>query len=95
MQTQAPAVTQSPVTQFLRSAFGRLSHSALWKRRRDLRVVETISLGNRNFLAVVGYQEQRFLIAGTASSIALLADVTDERSTATELEEREGTVADD
>lgn len=64
--------------QFVRGAFLKIARPSTWKRRRELRVCETISLGNRNFLAVVGYQEQRFLIAGTASSVSLLADVTDE-----------------
>ena len=68
------------MTRFFRAALQRLSQPALWKRRRDLRICETLSLGNRNFLAVVGYQDQKFLIGGTPNSIALLADVTRERS---------------
>ena len=68
------------MTRFFRTALQHLSKPALWKRRRDLRICETLSLGNRNFVAVVGYQDQRFLIAGTPNSISLLADVTSEHS---------------
>jgi flagellar biogenesis protein FliO len=74
---------------FVRSAFGRITQPSLWKRRRELRICETLSLGNRNFLAVVGYQDQRYLIAGTANSISLIADVTDEPATDPGLEEEE------
>jgi len=66
------------VISFVRSAFGRITQPSLWKRRRELRICETLSLGNRNFLAVVGYQDQRFLIAGTPNSISLIADITSE-----------------
>lgn len=69
---------ENPVMQFVRGAFSKIARPSTWKRRRELRVCETISLGNRNFLAVVGYQDQRFLIAGTPGAISLLADVTDD-----------------
>jgi len=78
MRTESLPNETGSVTGFFRTALSQLSRPALWKRRRDLRICETLSLGNRNFLAVVGYQEQRFLIAGTANSIALLAEVTNE-----------------
>ena len=78
MKTDALPTQIGSVTGFFRSALSQLSRPALWKRRRDLRICETLSLGNRNFVAVVGYQEQRFLIAGTSTSIALLADVTND-----------------
>ena len=65
------------VVRFVRAAFGRFARPAFWKRQRDLRVCETLSLGNRNFVAVLGYQDQRFLIGGTPNSISVLADVSD------------------
>jgi len=40
---------------------------------RRLRLCETLSLGNRGYVAVVRYHEQQFLVGGTSSSIALLA----------------------
>ncbi|MFY9805304.1 MAG: flagellar biosynthetic protein FliO [Candidatus Acidiferrales bacterium] len=45
-----------------------------WKRpARQLRVRETLSLGNRGMLAVVAFREQEFLVGCTSTSIALLA----------------------
>jgi flagellar biogenesis protein FliO len=78
MQIEAHAGPVNPVMEFVRAAIGRIARPSLWKRRRELSICETLSLGNRNFLAVIGYQEQRFLIGGTANSISLLADVTRE-----------------
>jgi flagellar biogenesis protein FliO len=43
--------------------------------QRQLRLCETLGLGERRFLAVVEFEQQRFLIAGTASSVALLAEL--------------------
>lgn len=45
------------------------------KPPRKLRICETLSLGNRGFLAVVRYQEQQFLVGGTNQSIAMLAQL--------------------
>lgn len=39
---------------------------------RRLRVSETVSLGERRFIAVVEYDQRRFLIGGANGSIALL-----------------------
>jgi flagellar biogenesis protein FliO len=80
--------TARPVANFIRTAMERLTKPSQWRRRRDLRVCETLSLGNRNFVAVVGYQEQRFLIAGTATTISLLADVSCEPAVGGEDEEQ-------
>lgn len=64
----------------LRSVFTRFAGApgkgGLWRRRqRALRLCETLSLGNRGFLAVVRYHEQQFLVGGTNTSIALLAQL--------------------
>jgi flagellar biogenesis protein FliO len=40
---------------------------------RRLRLSETLSLGEKRFLAVVQFQQQEFLVGGTGTSIALLA----------------------
>jgi flagellar biogenesis protein FliO len=47
----------------------------LWTRSRparQLRVRETLPLGERRFLAVVEFEQQKFLIAGTGSSVSML-----------------------
>ena len=50
-------------------------HKGLKRRRsvRRLRLSETLSLGEKRFLAVVQFQQQEFLVGGTGNSIALLA----------------------
>lgn len=55
---------------------GAFSRQVLQRNRaRRLQLCETVSLGNRGFVAVVGYQDQRFLVGGTSASIVLLADL--------------------
>jgi len=39
---------------------------------RQLRLCETLALGERRFIAVVQFERQKFLIAGTGSSVAML-----------------------
>ncbi len=43
------------------------------RRRTRLRVIEAQSLGPRQALYVVGYEQQRFMIAASPSGIALVA----------------------
>jgi flagellar biogenesis protein FliO len=51
-----------------------------WRQRsvrgKQLRVRETLSLGERRFVAVLECDERRFLIGGTGASISILADLT-------------------
>ena len=54
--------------------FAAVFWQPMWRRRqRSLRLCETLSLGNRGFLAVIRFREEQFLVGGTNSSIALLA----------------------
>ena len=51
-------------------------HRALKSRQsRRLRVRESLSLGDRRFLAVIEFDHQEFLVAGSGSSLTLLARV--------------------
>lgn len=45
---------------------------AAHRRERRLRVCETLSLGEKRFIAVVEYDRQKFLLAGTPRNISLL-----------------------
>ncbi len=45
------------------------------RKPRRLRVSETLSLGERRFLAVIEFDRQEFLVGGTGSSLELLARV--------------------
>jgi flagellar biogenesis protein FliO len=48
-----------------------------WGKRpeRQLRLSESLSLGERRFLAVVEFERQKFLIGGTPNSVSLLAEL--------------------
>jgi flagellar biogenesis protein FliO len=43
------------------------------KPARRLRLAESLPLGDRRFVAVVEFDEQRFLVGGTSGSLVLLA----------------------
>ena len=58
------------LTAHLALARGRLKRQ---QAARRLRLSETLSLGEKRFLAVVQFQQQEFLVGGTGNSIALLA----------------------
>lgn len=49
-----------------------------WRSRpeRQLRLCETLTLGERRFVAVVQFRQEQFLIGGTANSVALLAQLS-------------------
>jgi hypothetical protein len=42
---------------------------------RQLKLRETLSLGEKRFLAVVEFERQRFLIGGAANSVSLLTEL--------------------
>ncbi len=48
------------------------------RRDRKMRLCETLSLGERRFLALVLVEQQKFLVGGAGSSIALLARLPSE-----------------
>jgi len=53
---------------------------------RSLRLCESLSLGDRRFVAVVQYQEARFLVGGTAASLVMLARLDNDREDSIESE---------
>jgi flagellar biogenesis protein FliO len=54
--------------------FLRWTQRAMRSRRtRRLRVRETLSLGERRFLAVIEFDSQEFLVGGTGNSLTLMA----------------------
>jgi len=55
---------------------------------KALRLCETISLGEKRFLAIVQVDEERILIGGSASTVALLTRLPEKQSFATVLRER-------
>jgi flagellar biogenesis protein FliO len=69
--------------EFVRSDFLRrvgnwlAVHSHPWGkgRERQLRLCENLALGERRFLSVVECGHQRFLVGGSANSVAVLAEL--------------------
>jgi flagellar biogenesis protein FliO len=48
-------------------------HAVRPRKGRRLRVRETLSLGDKRFLAVIEFDRQEFLVAGSGNSLSLLA----------------------
>jgi flagellar biogenesis protein FliO len=44
--------------------------------QRQLRLCENLQLGDRRFLGVIEFGQQKFLVGGTASSLAMLAVIS-------------------
>jgi flagellar biogenesis protein FliO len=59
----------------LRKKVGELWRRALHLQRppRRLRLCETLPLGERRFVAVIEFEQSRFLLGGTSSSLVLLS----------------------
>jgi flagellar biogenesis protein FliO len=53
--------------------------------RKNLRVCETVSLGEKRFVAVVQVDEERFLIGGSASAVSLLTRLPETKTFAAAL----------
>jgi len=62
------------------------------RRERKMRLCETLSLGERRFLALVLVERQKFLVGGSGSSVALLARLPSEPDSApqAQMESQEG-----
>jgi flagellar biogenesis protein FliO len=64
-----PAMLAETIRRIGRLVFARLQKS---KAERQLRLCETVSLGDKRFVAVIEVGPQRFLIGGTTHSVSLL-----------------------
>jgi len=51
------------------------------RRPRQLRLCENLALGERRFLSVVECGRQRFLVGGSANSLVVLAELTNDTNT--------------
>ena len=68
------AATKTKIVNFLKAGLGILGSCYTQRQaKRKLRLRETLSLGDKRFLAIVEYRQQEILVAGTASSITVLA----------------------
>jgi flagellar biogenesis protein FliO len=48
------------------------------RRPKSLRLCESLSMGDRRFVAVIAYEHSRFLLGGTSGSLVLLARLEDD-----------------
>jgi flagellar biogenesis protein FliO len=60
-----------PHARVLWERMGRMSRRA----PKRLRLCESLPLGERRFVAVIEFEQSRFLVGGTSSSLVLLADL--------------------
>ncbi|MDT8066851.1 MAG: flagellar biosynthetic protein FliO [Terriglobia bacterium] len=58
--------------------------SSRWRARtpRQLRLRETVPLGEKRFVALVEFEKRRFLIGGASNSVNLLTELQDQRFSA-------------
>jgi hypothetical protein len=73
------------------------SARSLWQRMlrlsrrapRRLRLCESLPLGERRFVAVVEFEDSRFLVGGTSASLVLLARLENTRNENKDVDEPE------
>jgi flagellar biogenesis protein FliO len=54
--------------------------------RKNLKVCENVSLGEKRFVAVIQVDEERFLIGGSSSSVSLLTRLHEQKSLSADIE---------
>lgn len=80
-----PLENPIPVQMELRRLW-RQSFASLWRRifsrvrgaPKQLHLRESLSLGDRRFVAVIEFEGKRFLVGGTSASLSLLARLGEE-----------------
>ena len=58
--------------------------------RKNLRICESVSLGEKRFVAVVQVDEERFLIGGSSGSVSLLTRLHESKTFAAVLDQQAG-----
>ena len=74
--TKSGQMKLPPLMEGIRAAFTyvlSLGRKVSVKRRRNIHLCESLSLGDKRFLAVVLVEQQKFLVGGAGNSVALLA----------------------
>lgn len=61
--------------------------------RKNLKVCENVSLGEKRFVAVIQVDEERFLIGGSSSSVSLLTRLQETKSCVVDLERDAGKIS--
>ena len=71
---------QSPVWISLQRAWMNAKQWLGSRPKKKLRLVESLSLGERRFLAVIDFSGRKFLIGGGSSEVKLLTELTNARN---------------
>jgi flagellar biogenesis protein FliO len=75
IEYKAAANSKSVLAKVLGTILRQIQTLARRRQGNVMRLCETLSLGDRRFLAVVVVEEQRYLVGGAGNSIALLAQL--------------------
>ena len=73
--SHAPSAPEAPWAAALKNLGQWAWRAVATRKTRRLRVCETLSLGERRFLAVIEFDHQEFLVGGTGNSLELLAQL--------------------
>ena len=71
--SRAISAPEAPWVVALKNLWQWTRRAANPRKARRLRVCETLSLGERRFVAVIEFDRQEFLVGGTGNSLELLA----------------------
>jgi flagellar biogenesis protein FliO len=63
-----------------------LQHVSVKQARKNLKVCENVSLGEKRFVAVIQVDDERFLIGGSSSSVSLLTRLQESKPLVADLE---------
>ena len=61
--------------------------------RKNLKVCENVSLGEKRFVAVIQVDEERFLIGGSSGSVSLLTRLQEEKTFSSDLDREAGKIS--
>ena len=61
--------------------------------RKNLKVCENVSLGEKRFVAFIQVDEERFLIGGSSTSVSLLTRLQEVKSFAADLKRESGNIS--
>ncbi len=67
-----PGIAQAAGSRIASFVSRMFSLATTHRRERSLRLCEMLSLGEKRFIAVVEYGQEKFLLAGTPQNISLL-----------------------
>jgi hypothetical protein len=70
-----PDSTMPPGPGALRRAFSWLHRNYVTSATKQLRVVETVSLGEKRFVAIIHAEGHKYLVGGGATGVSLLAQL--------------------